>query len=678
LEHPLELVPPYRLSLIPPWRLDGPPGDLDIPSRKARALLCCLALANGQSLTREGLAALLWSESDSHKARSSLRQTLAGLRRVLVAPAQPLLHSSNDRIGLAPGALGTDLEQGLAAIAQGRPDAIEVMRLSGAVDLMADLHGLDPELDSWIGRQRALWLAQILRQLRALFDDATRPADTRRHAAQLALSIDDLDEDALRCLMQINADEGKAVAALRLYGAFYDRLQAEMDAEPSVQTQDLAVRIKLMDPQVPGGAEGPAGPGRGAAGLPAVIAAPPVKVAVLPFEVLGNTGLPDFVRIGLLDQITCRLAAYRAPSVISSNSTRRYLQQTPDMAQVARDLGATYVVSGSVMVNRCDCAVNVQLIESAGARVAWAGVFRRPVELLFDLRGDIADAVAGIIMPTVDLAELRRAHEAPVGQLAPYHLVLRAKELIFRLDRGAFDDAGDLLRQAVAQDPLFAPGQALMAEWHALRHWQGWGSTPDDDRDGVRRHVSRAIALSPGDGRAKSLWGHCRMLFDRDYSGALSLFDSALNLHPNDSETLIWSAPTLAYTGNADMAVAHARRAIELSPLDPFQFRNEHFLSLALYCQGTFDEAADLGLSSYARAPDLSSNLRMTIAALVAANRRDEAAPLVARHRQMLPRFSVAEFLPMHRLSKSADRQVFGERLVAAGLPAQPITQHSH
>lgn len=666
---------PFRMNLIPPWTLEGPAGTIEIPNRKVRAILACLALSPGQSLAREGLATLLWHNSDSHKARGSLRQALAVLNRLLAPLEVPLVNAKGDRLELVPGALVCDLDIGLAAIRRGRPDAVDAARLAGLPDLMADLTGGGVAFDDWVARRRAESLALASQNLKTLFRDPAHPAPVRSRAAQLAFALDDLDEDALRCLLEIHVESGNSAAALRLYGAFYRRLQDEMDAEPSAQTLDLVVRIKLEeqgDRPTPAAAS-PPGPARSAATAPR----PTVTVAVLPFEVLAHSPLPDYVRIGLLDQITCLLAACPAPAVISSNSTRRYLDCPPEPEQVARDLRATYVVSGSVMVQQGEAAVSVQLVETATAHVVWAGVFRRPVDELFNLRADIASAVAGVILPSVDMAELRRIQTAEVGTQDPYHQVLRAKDLIFRLDRAAFDVAGGILRDAVVLSPQFAPAQALLAEWHALRHWQSWGPDPDADRAAVRLHAGRAIALSPGDGRVIALWAHCRMLFDRDYSGALRLLENALQMRPNDSETLVWSAPTLAYAGQAERAVQQARRAMDLSPLDPFRFRNEHFLSLTLYCHGEYNEAAELGLASFARVPDLSSNLRMTIAALVAAGRAAEAEPLVAHHMAIQPAFSVAAFVPQHRLADARARAIFGERLVTAGLPREAITPDS-
>ena len=248
-------------------------------------------------------------------------------------------------------------------------------------------------------------------------------------------------------------------------------------------------------------------------------------------------------------------------------------------------------------------------------------------------------------------------------------MVLRAKELIFRLEKSEFLNAGNLLRQAVGVSPYFAPAHTLLAEWFAINLWEGWSMDPDKDRKSLESHVRRAISLSPGDGRAMALWGHSRFMFEREHDAAIRLFREAVDLYPNDSETLIWSVPGLAHGGDPAGAVENGTRAMQLSPLDPFLFRNEHFLSVAYYANENFDAAADLGLSSFRRAPDYSSNLRATIAALSAADRLDEAEPLVSHHCEIEPEFSVESFIPRHGFRDEADRRRYGVHLIRAGIP---------
>lgn len=646
---------PFLLSLVASWRLDGPHGQIPIAGRKARALLAALALTPDQVQTRAALATLLWGGHDDIRARASLRQAILELKTALSAAGAPLLEVTTEMVAITAGMLATDVDQTLEAIARGLPEGAEfdrIVRLPLILNDLADVSDGFAELAAQIVDRT---VARAGQRLRTLYEDASHPVATRLRAARAAAALDGYDEAALRAQMQCLFESGSAASALRLYGAFFEQLQDELDAEPSAVTQELAVEIKLAE-------------GRIAAPAPTEVP-PLVTIAVLPFEFLGVSPVPPFVALCLLDQITCQLATYRAPAVISSNTTRRYLGKTPDPAELRTQIGAKYAVVGSVLHHGAEAAVAVQLVDTATGHIIWAGTYRCPSQDLFDIRASLAETIAGVVMPNVDVAEMRAAADRPADALEPYLLVLRAKDLIFRLDRGALDEAGALLEQAVVQAPRFAPAHALLGEWHLLRYWQGWGTPAETTRTAVQTHLSTAFALSPGDGRALALWAHCRLSLMLDHAGCLSMIETALNLQPNDAETLVWSTPGLAFSGHADRAVRNARTALALSPLDPFLFRNEHFLGIALYCRGDYDDASEQGMSCFGRAPGYGSNQRMTIAALMAAGRHAEAQPLVERHMAQEPGFTVGAFMPRQGLRDPKARRLFADRLITAGLP---------
>jgi len=648
---------PYTMSVIGPWRLELNGREIDIPSRKARALLTYLALTQSARHNRESIAALLWEESEAPQARASLRQVLVAMNKALGPSAPTLLIPQSEELGLLPGALRCDVDLLLESTCPG-PGLEQAARIITTLPrlLLSDLGISGEAIETWRRETLGRVVGDVRQRLAHIFEDTRVSREMRQRAAEAAFSLDEFDESAARAIMACHVESGNSAAALRFYGELHARLEAELDAEPSIETQRMAVQIKQIDFATD------TTPTR-----PAQVMQSPI-VAVLPFEFLGDTLVPDYIPLGLLDQITCQLASFPVPAVISSNTTRRYLNRSPANSDLRRELAASYVVTGSVLHQGGKAALTVQLVDSLSDLVVWAGNFQCSISALFDIRSKIADSIVHAIVPSVNLAELRRAESGPTESLEPYHLVLQAKELILRLDRAVFDQAGKLLAQATARDPQFAPAHALAAEWYALRHWQGWSANPDEDRTAIENHASRAISLSPGNGRAISLLGHCRMLFERRYDEALRLFDTALEHMPNDSETLVWTVPTLAFSSRETEAIENGNKANSLSPLDPFKFRNEHFLGIAHYVSGNFDLAAEYGLSCHRRAPDYASNLRTTIAALQALDRKADLAPLVDHHRKLLPDFSVAALMERHGLRRPADRERFAGLLVAAGL----------
>lgn len=658
-------VEEFRLNTLLEWAVLRGGVPVKVTGLRKRALLTYLILDHRQSHRRDVLAALLWPGKEVAKARASLRQTLTDIRRALGAETDVIL-TAPDEVTVADRGMSSDLSQLTDLLDRlAEEPAVSGLSLGQALD---EFLGVSEAFDDWVRAQQALVQKRARNHLASIFGNEDLGFEYRARYAALALALDEFDEEAIRAQMQCEAGMNNPSAALRLYGAFYERLEEVMDAEPSSETQDLAVQIKLANAPT-GGVPAPR-----PAPIPAQVLQPvdpfvSTTVAVLPFESMGGQPVPDYVLLGILDQITCHLSSFKAPAVISSNSTRKYLGKTPEPLQVGAELGANYVVTGVIIHGDPSSHVSVQLAETKGARVIWSSRQVFDTKDLFGFDAGLAEHIASAIVPSVNVSELQSIHERENRELEPYHLVLRAKEKVFQFTEASILEASALIEQAVAMSPYFAPAHTLRAECYAIAMWQGWSTDPGADRRRMDAHLRQAISAAPDYGRALALWGHNRHMFDRETTGPLNLFERAVALSPNDSETLIWTVPCTCMNGFADTAIARGRKAIELSPLDPFQFRNEHFLSLAYYVKGDFDTAAEYGMSSYRLAPNYSSNLRATIAALVSAGRMTETIDLVAQHATVEPDFSVEKFIPNHGLRDPQMRAQFGERLIEAGLP---------
>lgn len=654
-----------RLDVLLKWEFSRHGTQIKIAGIKIRALLTYLLLDQRLAHRRDALARLFWPGKEMRKARASLRQSLLEIDRAF-SGIKDVIEATKDEISVSTQDVSSDLKEVHRLLEY----VTEEQRHPGfdSSQLLNEFLGISEDFDMWIEAQRDFALKRVQTQLATVFNDITQGFNRRARSAILALGLDEFDEDAVRALMLCQSGQNNSALALRTYDRFFKRLEEFMDAEPSPKTQDLAVKIKLLN-------EPGAAPLEDNVTSPSAAVSGPADtfvkttIAVLPFECLGGPDLPDYVLLGILDQITCHLSSFKAPAAISSNSTRRYLGLVPEPARVGVELGANYVVSGVIRPTETECQVSIQLAETRGARVIWASTRMYDKQSLLGFDTTLAEHIASVVVPNVNVSELNSTRERAVTELQPYHLVLRAKELVFQFTQDSIGAANELIERAVTLSPYFAPAHTLRAESYAISMWQGWSDDPGADRRKMDAHLRQAILVAPDFGRALALWGHNRHMFDRETTGPLKLFDRAVTLSPNDSETLIWTVPGTCMNGFASVAIERALKAINLSPLDPFQFRNEHFLSLAYYMNGDFDTSAEYGMSSFNLAPNYSSNLRATIAALVSAGRLSETTELVEQHALVEPHFSVQRFIPTHGIRDPHSRARFGETLIEAGLP---------
>jgi tetratricopeptide (TPR) repeat protein len=364
------------------------------------------------------------------------------------------------------------------------------------------------------------------------------------------------------------------------------------------------------------------------------------------------------------------LANLREPVVISSNSTLQFRGGDVDFREVGRRLGAQYLVSGTVRMAGRQLRLSVELADASTGIVLWSRAYGGSEPLFFQAQDNIAESVARTLVPRLRDAELRRSRAHGPEELAAYHLLLQARELTFRLERSAFERAGELLRLAIDRDPGYAAARAAAADWYSLRIGQRWSPDPEADMRALEAMARAAVAMDSSNGRALALLGHNLTILHRDYDEALALIDRGLEASPNDAEAMILSSPTYAYVGETAQAVQRAERAVALSPEDPFMFRYEHFLGIAHYAAGNFEEAAYWGNRSARANPHYTSNLRMTSAALVGLGRAREARPLVEKILELEPGFRVSPLIARHAFRDTKLRETFGRQLVEAGLPA--------
>jgi DNA-binding SARP family transcriptional activator len=233
-------------------------------TRKATAVLALLAM-HDHELSRERLAALLWPEADSARARASLRRTLS----VTAAAAGPGLRVTRAAVALDPGRLQVDVADFEAAAAG--PDA-------GSLDRAARLYRDDflagfalrdcPEFDDWQAATADRLRQRLAAVLERLAGACTAAGDLDRAVAhaQRWQALDPLHEPAYQELIRLLAWTGQRSAALRQYRALVRALDTELAVRPLPETTQLYddVRAGRLAPApgrpAPAGLAAPAGP----------------------------------------------------------------------------------------------------------------------------------------------------------------------------------------------------------------------------------------------------------------------------------------------------------------------------------------------------------------------------------------------------------------------------------
>jgi TolB-like protein/Flp pilus assembly protein TadD len=312
-------------------------------------------------------------------------------------------------------------------------------------------------------------------------------------------------------------------------------------------------------------------------------------LAVLPFENEGDSSNAYFAE-GIADEIRGKLAGLPALRVIATTSSNQYRNTTKSPEQISHELGAQYLLTGSVAWARdADgtrrVRVSPELVEIATSgppETRWHQSFDTTLANVFAVQASVATQVAdrlGVVLSPSAQNELA-AH--PTQNLAAYDAYLRSIALS-DLDLATVRRALTAAEQAVALDPGFAAAWARIGLLHAYIY--SAGATVAEDSVASARAVERAIALAPTGAEGYVARGVYEDVVQRNPSAALAAYRMAVRFAPSSANALLFLALPEDDVGQTDSALAHFRRAAALDPRSAYAAASlgEHFLRLRRY-----------------------------------------------------------------------------------------------
>src|SRR5260370_5920386 len=264
------------------------------------------------------------------------------------------------------------------------------------------------------------------------------------------------------------------------------------------------------------------------------------SIAVLPFENLSADPENAFFVDGLHDEILSDLAKIADLKVISRTSVMQYRTAAKrNLREIASELGVAHVLEGSVQRAGNRVRLRAQLIDARTDVHLWAEKFDRPLDDVFAIQSEIAQAVAEQLQAKLSPAEKAAIEQPPTANLVAYDRYLRAKKLLAQTTFDAHQiehvrEAIRLLDQAVAHDPTFLLAYCLLARAHDQLYFNCSDHSPA--RLALAKEaLSTALRLGPdrGETHLTAAWisYHCY----RDYETALAELAIAQRGLPNDA-----------------------------------------------------------------------------------------------------------------------------------------------
>jgi adenylate cyclase len=594
---------------------------LSLPTRKTQALFGYLAVNADRRQPRERLMALLWSDRGDRQARQSLNQALFAIRKLGEQAGVNLLDGDGEYVTLSSDALDCDVAR-LHALLDGSPK--EAADLYDG-PLFDGLSVRDPVFEEWLTAKRSEVQSLVCKGLEA----ASKSSDTS-DAIELVrrmLALDPLREDAHRHLMRLLHQSGDRAGALQQFRMCEDILRRELQVGPDASTRALHENIKddPCDPE-PEIAEtksdvGPekalssspkrlhrampreygrqisvvagvllalivalaiwsAPRGSGPIGtaeqqVPAVPQDEKPSIAVLPFSNLSDDKDQEYFSDGIATDLITDLSRIAGLTVISRTSTFAYKLQTAGARAIGRELGARYLVQGSVRKVGDQVRISTELIDAENGNNIWADRFDRKVADLYSWQDEIRAKITQALKIKLSAREKRWLSGRVTENPDAYDLYLRGLQQESYFTRAGNLESRRLFEQAVGLDSSFAAAYAHLAQAYSLARENGWS---EDSKEFIAEALAvarKAVALD--DELPEAHWALGRIMAFapeplRDHKRAIAELERAIELDPNYADGHAFLAIMLNISGRSAEALGMLEKAIRINPKFPFWY----------------------------------------------------------------------------------------------------------
>ncbi len=350
---------------------------------------------------------------------------------------------------------------------------------------------------------------------------------------------------------------------------FVAALRETGPAEPSPVTTE----IKLEEPSV-----APVGTAR-------------PTVAVLRFQILGEGGPANSLADAVPAELISSLSRMKWAQVIARGSSFRFEPDVAEPESIGAQLGARYLIAGSVEVVGDMVTLSVELLSAQDGALIWSDRYASALSDIQIMRHQIVASVIAAMelqVPNFEAEHARRLSGSQYDAWSHFHMGLRH---IYRFNQVDNRLAAEHFHQAIGLDREFARAHAGLS----FAHWQEAFMQFGPDRAAplaqAKAAAEQALAIDPQDPFANFNMGRAYWLEGDPLSGC-DWLDRALLINPNFAQCHYSKGLNVMLTGEAEAAREAVGKAMTLSPLDPLYYAMLGVQSLTYIADESFEKAA--------------------------------------------------------------------------------------
>jgi serine/threonine protein kinase/Flp pilus assembly protein TadD len=283
------------------------------------------------------------------------------------------------------------------------------------------------------------------------------------------------------------------------------------------------------------------------------------SVAVLYFENQSGAKEDEYFRDGITEDIVTELSKIAQLDIFPRSEMLAFRDKPVTAQQVSQQLGAAYVLEGSIRRAGNRVRITVQLVEASTRHSVWAERYDRQLEDVFAIQEEIARAIAQALRITLSPKEEKIIASKPTENLQAYDFYLRGRSYARQL---SLEYAIQMFEQAIKLDADFALAHAGLA--NACGQYHEWREQHPRWIEKGLAACERGLALQPN--LPELLVAYARLAFaERKYEEAIRYAEEAIERKPDCEGVYDVLGRALFASGQSRKAADLADRAVAVN-----------------------------------------------------------------------------------------------------------------
>ncbi len=292
-------------------------------------------------------------------------------------------------------------------------------------------------------------------------------------------------------------------------------------------------------------------------------AAGPGALAVLPFDNISPDQETDYFSDGLTEELIARLSLVSEIELISRWASMQYKGRKQDIHAIGSELGARYIVGGSVRRFQDSVRITVQLVDVGSNRQLWGNTYKGKLDDIFDIQEQVAQQIVEALKLKLSFTEKASLTKRQTVNAQAFDLYLRGQAYLYRLTKRGTEHAIQLFEKAIELDPRYAAAYAGCS--CAYGQMYQWFSREEQYRDKAQEFSFKALMYDNALPEAYTAMGLSYFIWGK-FEEATASVGKAIELDPDDF-IAYWTLGRIHFsTGNPEQALANFQRVIAVKP----------------------------------------------------------------------------------------------------------------